>query len=47
MEGVAINYTLRKPLVGGVYLALEFATLSFTWKVAPALAAGTWWWPNP
>ena len=41
MEGVAINYTLRKPL--GVVACISPWNLPlylFTWKVAPALAAG-------
>ncbi|MEC7951384.1 MAG: aldehyde dehydrogenase [Bacteroidota bacterium] len=41
MEGEAINYTLRKPL--GVVACISPWTLPlylFTWKVAPALAAG-------
>ena len=41
MEGVAINYTLRKPL--GVVACISPWNLPlylFTWKIAPALAAG-------
>ncbi len=41
MEGEAINYTLRKPL--GVVACISPWNLPlylFTWKVAPALAAG-------
>ena len=41
MEGVALNYTLRKPL--GVVACISPWNLPlylFTWKVAPALAAG-------
>ena len=41
MEGEAINYTLRKPL--GVVVCISPWNLPlylFTWKVAPALAAG-------
>lgn len=41
MEGIAINYTLRKPL--GVVACISPWNLPlylFTWKVAPALAAG-------
>jgi aminomuconate-semialdehyde/2-hydroxymuconate-6-semialdehyde dehydrogenase len=41
MEGVAINYTLKKPL--GVVACISPWNLPlylFTWKVAPALAAG-------
>jgi aminomuconate-semialdehyde/2-hydroxymuconate-6-semialdehyde dehydrogenase len=41
MEGVAMNYTLRKPL--GVVACISPWNLPlylFTWKVAPALAAG-------
>ncbi len=41
MEGVAINYTLRKPL--GVVACISPWNLPiylFTWKVAPALASG-------
>lgn len=41
MEGTAINYTLREPVgVAGCISPWNFPLYLFTWKVAPALAAG-------
>ncbi|TAL60045.1 MAG: aldehyde dehydrogenase family protein, partial [Bacteroidetes bacterium] len=41
MEGTAINYTLREPIgVVGCISPWNFPLYLFTWKVAPALAAG-------
>jgi len=41
MEGVAINYTLRRPLgVVGCISPWNLPLYLFTWKIAPALAAG-------
>ncbi len=41
MEGVAINYTLRQPLgVAGCISPWNLPLYLFTWKIAPALAAG-------
>lgn len=41
MEGVGINYTLRKPIgVVGCISPWNLPLYLFTWKIAPALAAG-------
>mgnify|MGYP002628083161 CR=1 FL=1 len=41
MEGVAINYTLRRPIgVVGCISPWNLPLYLFTWKIAPALAAG-------
>ena len=41
MEGLAINYTLRKPLgVVGCISPWNLPLYLFTWKIAPALATG-------
>lgn len=41
MENTAINYTLRKPLgVAGCISPWNLPLYLFTWKIAPALAAG-------
>jgi len=41
MNGVAINYTLRKPIgVVGCISPWNLPLYLFTWKIAPALAAG-------
>lgn len=41
MEGVAINYTLRQPIgVVGCISPWNLPLYLFTWKIAPALAAG-------
>ncbi len=41
MEGTAINYTLREPIgVAGCISPWNFPIYLFTWKIAPALAAG-------
>lgn len=41
MEGVALNYTLRRPLgVVGCISPWNLPLYLFTWKIAPALAAG-------
>lgn len=41
MEGTAINYTLRKPIgVAGCISPWNLPLYLFTWKIAPALAAG-------
>jgi len=41
MDGVAINYTLRKPIgVVGCISPWNLPLYLFTWKIAPALAAG-------
>ena len=41
MEGTAINYTLREPIgVAGCISPWNFPLYLFTWKIAPALAAG-------
>ena len=41
MEGTAINYTLRQPLgVAGCISPWNLPLYLFTWKIAPALAAG-------
>jgi aminomuconate-semialdehyde/2-hydroxymuconate-6-semialdehyde dehydrogenase len=41
MENSAINYTLRQPIgVVGCIFAMEPPLYLFTWKIAPALAAG-------
>lgn len=41
MEGEAINYTLREPIgVVGCISPWNFPLYLFTWKIAPALAAG-------
>lgn len=41
MDGVGINYALRRPLgVAGLISPWNFPLLLLTWKVAPALAAG-------
>ena len=41
MNGVAINYTLRKPIgVAGCISPWNLPLYLFTWKIAPALAAG-------
>lgn len=41
MEGTAINYTLHKPLgVAGCISPWNLPLYLFTWKIAPALAAG-------
>lgn len=41
MEGQAINYTLRKPIgVAGCISPWNLPLYLFTWKIAPALAAG-------
>jgi aminomuconate-semialdehyde/2-hydroxymuconate-6-semialdehyde dehydrogenase len=41
MAGQAINYTLRQPLgVAGCISPLNLPLYLFTWKIAPALAAG-------
>ncbi len=40
-EGLALNYTLRKPLgVAGCISPWNLPLYLFTWKIAPALAAG-------
>ena len=41
MDGTAINYTLRKPIgVVGCISPWNLPIYLFTWKIAPALAAG-------
>ncbi|TAK35570.1 MAG: aldehyde dehydrogenase [Saprospiraceae bacterium] len=41
MEGVAVNYTLRQPIgVVGCISPWNLPLYLFTWKIAPALAAG-------
>jgi len=41
MEGVGINYTLRKPLgIVGCISPWNLPLYLFSWKIAPALAAG-------
>lgn len=41
MEGVAVNYTLRKPIgVAGCISPWNLPLYLFTWKIAPALATG-------
>lgn len=41
MEGTAINYTLREPTgIAGCISPWNFPLYLFTWKIAPALAAG-------
>lgn len=41
MEDTAINYTLREPIgVAGCISPWNFPLYLFTWKIAPALAAG-------
>ena len=41
MEGVGVNYTLRKPIgVVGCISPWNLPLYLFTWKIAPALAAG-------
>lgn len=41
MEGVAINYTIRRPIgVVGCISPWNLPLYLFTWKIAPALAAG-------
>lgn len=41
MEGTAINYTLREPIgIAGCISPWNFPIYLFTWKIAPALAAG-------
>lgn len=41
MEGTAINYTLRQPIgVAGCISPWNLPLYLFTWKIAPALAAG-------
>jgi aminomuconate-semialdehyde/2-hydroxymuconate-6-semialdehyde dehydrogenase len=41
MEGTAINYTLREPIgVVGCISPWNFPLYLFTWKIAPAIAAG-------
>jgi len=41
MEGMAINYTLRQPVgVAGCISPWNLPLYLFTWKIAPALAAG-------
>ena len=41
MNNVAINYTLRKPIgVVGCISPWNLPLYLFTWKIAPALAAG-------
>jgi len=41
MEGIAINYTLRTPIgVAGCISPWNLPLYLFTWKIAPALAAG-------
>ena len=41
MDGVAINYTLRKPIgVVGCISPWNLPLYLFTWKIAPAIAAG-------
>lgn len=41
MEGTAVNYTLREPIgVAGCISPWNFPLYLFTWKIAPALAAG-------
>lgn len=41
MEGVALNYTLRRPIgVAGCISPWNLPLYLFTWKIAPALAAG-------
>ena len=41
MEDVALNYTLRQPVgVAGCISPWNFPLYLFTWKIAPALAAG-------
>ncbi len=41
MQGVALNYTLRKPIgVVGCISPWNLPLYLFTWKIAPALAAG-------
>lgn len=41
MEGVAVNYTLRKPIgVSGCISPWNLPLYLFTWKIAPALATG-------
>src|SRR5690606_41272286 len=41
MEGTAINYTLRRPYgIAGCISPWNLPLYLFTWKIAPALAAG-------
>lgn len=41
MDGAALNYTLRRPLgVAGLISPWNLPLYLFTWKIAPALAAG-------
>lgn len=41
MEGTAINYTLRRPIgIAGCISPWNLPLYLFTWKIAPALAAG-------